>query len=650
MMGRSLSLARRWAWSRCPAHRWRLLTLSLSAFLGTAALVLGLGLVGSAQRIDQRQEARRPMVTEAVGSRQPGELRMVLRGLVWEGVQTPVVWLDGDERSPVPPGLARLPEAGSVVVSPAVSAAGFTDETMGLRVDDAGAGTSGTIGEGGLAAESEWLIYARPASGRDLGAGGSIFSVRGFGAAPSPAWPLAIETTEPGPPQRVAALVAGALVALPVLILLSVSGSALSGLLVARFDSLARQGITRGSLLLIAAAESALITLPCALLGGTVAWVFLRSARAMPWSGHQVLQGDLSVPLSVTLACVLVVVLAGAVGATAAVGRSPRAATGQTALVLSDLATGGLAVAALVMLASRQLQSHEGLLGGLVLAAGTIALAVPSVVRRVGTRERLVTTPHAWLAARRVAHDPIGLTRPAGVLASLMLAVLAFTGIQGQLARPVTDGAEAAPRAAAVSIGWRDPVPTDADFLREVAQDAGATLQVDPESDGTRYVEVRGDADAVRAVVEAAQSSLPAANVFDPAAPLDRRHDASWYLPWGLLAGLVLGGAAITAFGSRALALLREDDDLVRAGLSPADVRRVQGTVLTCTAAAALVLGGGVGVLFLWCADAVELTMTSLGAVVTETVLVTSMTGAAIWVIRRWAGTGGAGRGASSRT
>lgn len=637
MIGRSFALARRWAWSPAQTHRWRRTTLSLSALVAAASLVLGWSYLAGAGRIDQHQEDRRPMVVEATGSRPAGELRLVLRGLVWHGVQTPVVWLDGDGDSPVPPGLSRLPRPGSVIVSPAVRSAGFGNQTMGLPLDDVGTGTAGTIGDQGLATRSEWLIYARPSPGRSLGSGGSIYTVRGFADQDGTSWPLAFETSEPGPSRKTAWLVVGLLVLLPVLTLLVTAGGAMSGLLESRFDALERQGLRHVDIARVAVIESACISALPALSGSVLAWVVTRSTNEIPLSGLVLLPGDLTVSPFVIIPTTLAVVAVGALGSLGSTWRGARQEFGISRgrwLVVSRVSVVGLLCAVAALLASRMLHSPTVLLGALALAAVCMSAAVPSLVHRISPPHERESSPHTWLAVRRVAHNPKGLARPAGVLATLILCLLSFTGLQGQLASiplPESTSAEFP-----VTVGWRQPLPEDLDLVRRAADHEGLSLTVLPGTPGVQDVKVQGAKPEVDAMVQSIASSLPALNVTDPTAILTERHDAFWYLPWGILATSLFVAASLLAFGNRALAQLREDDDLARAGLDTTDIIRVKRVLLAYPAAVAIALGSGVGLLFLWCAESVQLTVTSLGLVSVEVVTVSAMTAAMIRLLERW--------------
>ncbi|WP_252974574.1 FtsX-like permease family protein [Janibacter melonis] len=629
-------LASRWAWSRSPDHRWRLFTLSASTLVCALMLVLGAGYVIASRAVDGRQEARRPMVVEAEGDRQVGELRIVLRGLVWEGVQTPVIWLDGDEKSPVPPGLSRLPDPGTVVVSPALRTAGFSDKTAGFRLGDAGSGPRGAIGDAGLATKTEWLVYARPPAGRTLGSGGALYDVVGFGSSTSSGWPLLVETTEPAPSQRVAELVAGLLVLLPVLTTMVVAGGAMSRLLHERFDALSRQGLRRADLARLALIESLVITLPCALAGGLIGWLAAAHASAIPLSGLRLMPGDLSVSVAVVGVCVLTVCSAASVGALARTriddGQGMERSSG---LRVSRAAAWGLVVAVALMLVSRQMKAPTVLLGALTLAAVTISMALPAVVALLAPAGGITASPHTGLAIRRVVFNPVGMTRPAAAVAALLLCLLAFVGYQGRfMESPGASG----PAEAVVTIGWRDAQVNDLERLESAARDLDVVV-VRRDSDrgeGVTEIEVRGPVEGVDAMEERANALLPAVNVRDPAASLTARHDVFWYLPWGLVAGVLLTTAALVAFGNRAQSLFRDDEDLARAGLTPRDIQQVQQAELAIPSAVAIVTGSFVGSVFLWCADAVELSASSLGLVLVQIALVAGATTGAGALARRW--------------
>lgn len=240
-------------WDR--QHAWRAVVVSVAVFLSSFCLLVTLACVKAASEAGDRTTARTPMVIDT-SDRVADGLTMVERGPIWHGYQVPVVWLEpGESSTLVPPGLRKIPDPGTVAISPGLEAAGFRKDSLGLTVGDAGSGERGTIGLEGLGSASEFLVYARPAVGRQLGSDGVRYTIKSFGIPPGfsrsadpsrEAFPWRLETDPPAPSPLREGLTVGLLIALPCFMLLWAAGGALSGTRDARLRALERLGIGRG--------------------------------------------------------------------------------------------------------------------------------------------------------------------------------------------------------------------------------------------------------------------------------------------------------------------------------------------------------------------------------------------------------------------
>ncbi len=656
-------LAVRVAWSVDRSQRWRQFSLALATVVSVTAMMLGAGVVAVSQSASERVLARTPSIDFASTS---SPIHAVVRGGFLDGRQFPVLWIEPQtDDAPLPPGLTRLPEPGTYVVSPALAAAGVAD-ALGWVTSSAGDGDDGAIGADGLASPSEWYAYARPAEGRTLGAGGALAPVSGFGVADENAPQVAVET-DPIIPTRPAALFASLwLLVIPGLLIMVPAASSGSALRAHRARVLFLLGSRPGELAALGALEAAALVLPFAVIGVAACSALAPHVGLVPVAGIAVNGGDLSVPmwqrLVIVLACVGVAATVGALlqrpGDATARGPARRRVRWTSAIPL------WLAVAGIVM--SRLFTRPANvaiLLVTLVATTLALPLALPWLVRRAGASLTRLRGVGPWLAGRRLATDARGLSRPAATVALLVFVLGAGSGLYLQMT------ATSPPTGAGVyDVGWRGPQVGDFATIRDAFPQASVGYQAvdgtltfescpelarafpgngcgDPGSvvalaqdalsvgvDIGAVVEATGD-DVVASSavvlappgtidlgdVQAAASGLPAANVApsgDIAMPPP--YVAQWFAAALVAAALLLGAAATIAFGNRVLAVADEDRVLLSLGAGPMTVRSVQRWSLAAPVAVAIPAAGGAAIVFTWAASTADLAVTATGVIALE--------------------------------
>ncbi|KMM44730.1 hypothetical protein CWIS_14615 [Cellulomonas sp. A375-1] len=663
------------AWSVDRSQRWRQFSLALATLVSVTAMMLGAGIVSGSQSSAERVLARTPSIDFASTA---SPIHAVVRGGFLDGRQFPVLWVEPQvDDAPLPPGLTRLPEPGTYVVSPALAAAGVAD-ALGWAMSSAGSGVDGAIGTEGLASPSELYAYARPAEGRTLGAGGALAPVSGFGVADETAPQVAVET-DAIIPSRPAALFASLwLLVIPGLLIMVPAASSGSGLRAHRGRVLFLLGARPAELVALGALEAAALVLPVAVMGVVACAILAPHVGFVPVAGIEVNAGDLGVPawqqLVIVLACVGVAATVGALlqrpGDATARGPARRRVMWVSAIPL------WLAVAGIVM--SRLFTRPANvaiLLVTLVATTLALPLALPWLVRRAGAPLSRLSGVGPWLAGRRIAADARGLSRPAATVALLVFVLGAGSGLYLQMTAtsPPTG-------AGSFEVGWRGPQVGDFATIRDALPQASVGYQAD---DGTLTFEscpelarafpgnecgdpgdlvalaqdalsVRVDIGAVDEAtgddvvantavvlappgdidlddVQAAASSLPAANVA-PSGDITMLppYIAQWFAAALVAAALLLGAAATIAFGNRVLSVADEDRALLSLGAGPMTVRSVQRWSLAAPVAIAIPAAGGAAIVFTWAASTADLAVTATGVIALECAAAAAMSAAVL--------------------
>ena len=435
--------------------RWRLIGVAAAAFLLAAGLTGTMGVVSATLQAQARTAALLPILTD-----EPDETIALARifGPIVEDRQFPMVWLQpGPVPGPPPPGLRDWPEPGTAVVSPGLVHAGYDAQALGFEPSTAGAAGDAVIGPEGVATLTQWLVYAAPAPGRDLGSTGNVTRISGFG--PRPDEPRAAVLTDEESPSPAQAVGLVGLV-LPALLLLAWSAvRADERLRWARAHRLARLGLSRREVRLVAAAEVAGPALPAAVAGAVAAAVGLSQVSAIPLVPLVWVPGDLSAgALAAAAAAAVSVALMLAMALPPAKVVTGRTTPPHVVSLLPLLA--GLAL--MVVARSPGARSPELMLAAMLVVLVSIPLALPWLVRRVAPLSARAADSRIWLASRRLAHQPGPLARPAAVLGSLVFLLGALTGITTAIATQQQIPAE---DTAVVLLEWADPRPGDEQAL-----------------------------------------------------------------------------------------------------------------------------------------------------------------------------------------
>lgn len=656
-VGFAAGLAWRLARTRDPQHRWRQVLVAVGAFVATLVLLTGLSAVAAAHRADARQAERRPL---AVADTSVG-LKTALRGPVWHGRQIPVLWIEPSHgESPIPPGLSRLPRPGMVAISQGLRDDGFPSDPIGFTIDRAGTGPDGTIGRDGSSTSTEYLIYARPPAGRSLGQGGVLMSIVGFGdkAPHGRTFALSFETVQPHPPALRELVTSGFLFVLPAFALAITTARAMSPTIARRSRGLRRLGVRLAVVRLIVALETAIIALPGAALALLVHAAVSRRTDGIPGAGVRYWSGDLALPIVLAVLaalCVSLVQLSASLPAMAP-NPSPRNHGRGEPWIGSVLAlpSGALALGVLLVIVSRAQSSVRLLVVGLLAAVlglgSSVRQLTSAVARALGGSQKAAT----WLAAARLRYGPLGLSRPATLVAILVLVTLAWTGVQ---ARALHATLEQGPTTTGFTLSWRGPAVDDLARLRssvpgeriwpmdlenrvlvpdcaaarELAgvscasnrlstKDAealrsrlGYEVRIEPSaqqlviSEGSTRVFVVGRSSSPGELEAVANGFLPGVSL-ESALTLGPPQQLRWVVPGGVAATTLALLSFLLAFGNRLLSLIGTDRGLLRAGLSQTDVRDVQRIEAFLPMLVAVILGGVVGGAFLWAGTGLELT------------------------------------------
>lgn len=659
-------LALRLAFSADPRQRWRQACVIAGSFLAVTLLAGWLALLGFAGAAQDRRGARQPIVAADASD---ALLRMVVRAETWHDRQFPVIWIEPagrGEAAAVPPGLTALPEPGTFAVSPGLIRSGAV-AGLGMPCSDGGSGPGGVIGPDGLAADSEWLAYARPPTGRSLGDGGALVS--GFGQRDG-SMSVRFETEDPAPGTTWVTTVGGWLLAAPALAVIAACSAALSPLRRARAATLHRLGLPGPAV----AAVGALETASLALAGGACAaavWALIAPRIAdLPLTGLRLPNGALALGWSALALIVAGVVCAFAAASAAGIGSATAVPASHSPLSRWRIAP--LAAAPTMMLAARGIGGATGLaLLVASLVAGMLALpwtlpVLASWLGRVMGRSR---RPALWLAGRRLMHSPVALGRPAVALGALVFVVGALSGIDARLGADDPPGRPGIP----TRLDWRDSrsgdvaelrsrlpagyvialidsgaqpaivfascadaqraiaagdAPCDGSALSPAAGDriermVGLAPRLDPAATapdgGAGSVVVFGEGPANEArsrIWSVANATLPAVNLSamgstPVASPLER----GWIRGAGAAGALVMLAVLLQSFADRVLSLGGQDRALRRAGLADRQIAAVRRWTLIGPSTTAVAVGTALALMFNWAGNDVDLALPVTGGI-----------------------------------
>lgn len=459
-----LRLATGLARSKAPEHRWRRLAVPLSALLFMGLVLTATSVVVMTERQNDRNAGRLPAIASSAA---PTDLFMRLGGDRWRGRRIALAWIEPATPggTPVlPPGVARFPEPGQAVVSPALARL--------LASDPAGArryGQPAVIGDEGIETGGELVAYVRPPPGRSIGeeasavrlqdgrfvGTGPVARVSGFGGRSG------LFLGDSTSASHVAQAVFG-LLCVPGLIVLMIGLSAASRVRDHRFQVLAAMGAPRRTLRAIAALESLVLAVP-ALLGAAAVWaVIMPRVDALPFLDYRLVRGDLAIPPWLLVAELIVATALCAGGSAAAVGvRRPRTAprpVGDRG-TLSPFAfvplTGALMAFAAAGATGGDAAPRLNLVGITLVIAGT-PLVLPALLRVAGASVSRSKSAALSLAGSAMTWDPRRLARPFTGLGALLVVALVAIGYttlmthsgEGRLSRAGLN---------TVSVEWHEP-------------------------------------------------------------------------------------------------------------------------------------------------------------------------------------------------
>lgn len=467
MLRTAVRMAARIAFARGWRARWRKFSVVSAALIGAVALLFSTGLVRASLTADEVRLARAPFVVDqGVVGPLPAPLHVSMRPLTPNtgASQFTILWLEPGEADsgplPLPPGLARLPEPGTMVVSPALAQSGLTAEALGSQPSVAGTGPGGLIGREGLVTSDERLAYARPAPGRTLGADEGVQRITGFGN-PNPGFRFDFESviSFPDPLTFIAALVS--LIVVPTLLLMIGGARALSEIRQRRMQTLLRLGVTPTPIRLVLGLETAMLALPGCLAGLAVYAVTAPHVGRLPPSDVVLHPGAVTMPW--LLALVVALVPAVWMGTCGAAGRLARKPSRHKAVRLWHAlpAAAGFWLMASNMVSTYDLdRARANLYLGLLLAIVGLPLALPIVARTIGGLLSHSRAASMWLVGKRLRFDPVALARPAGVIAVLVLLAGSTLAIYGRMI--LIEPEQLVPwRTAPLVINWRGEQPDD---------------------------------------------------------------------------------------------------------------------------------------------------------------------------------------------
>lgn len=634
-------VARGLALSKQPQHRWRQFSLAVGGFFAALAVLAGLGVTHAGMIAGAHAQSRHPAVAE-----QPGDvvrLHLSARAVVLPDVgQVPVVWLEPKEghqgsTEVIPPGLDALPAPGEAVLSPGLLARGISAEDLGFV-----SAQQQTIHDAGLISRSEGFIYARPALDRTLGEEGAVIPLVGY--VPSQA-AVPLETITDVP--LILGAVSGAawMLWVPALYLLAGSARAQSMVREERARVLWSLGVAPRAIRAVVALETILVTAAGALPALLLWQGWGRHLTELPLNDAVLLPGAMRTPWWWSVLAALIVCGAAALLAlTQPVLPRPlkqRLRRGNR----WGLVPFGLAV--LLMGLSPLALGPTGLwllFAGLFLTLLSLPLAVPSLTRFVTPQLSRLDHPSVWLAGRRLALRTRTLTRPAVVVAALVFVAGSAYALLAGMGQGVIEPMSGERNVWTVS--WRDPQAGDFEIIQsrapqDVAVAALQPLREDPvgeempESMGTLYfdgcAEVTQTLGSGTACTQGSKafgydivSAIPKTDPVEPfyqvliSAPrtwteLDllplfegfpapnasqlqgdsefMHPGVDWMSTGWAAATLLLILAMAREIGDRSRSAVREDDVLVRAGLSPREAARTSGTAVLLPVLVALPLG-----------------------------------------------------------
>ena len=478
------------AWNRSPEHRWRQVSVLVSALVFMLLVLAGTSIVTMIMRESERAAAR---VGHVATSHASTDLFLMHRSDKFGQESIAVVWIEPaspDVEAVLPRGVEKLPAPGQAVVSPALDRLAARHPELASRYPD-----RAVLDWRGVRSGGELIAYVRPQPGRRLGGEESAVEVRngqiigegpvvrvsGFGALHENTIPFRVGDPSPVP---IGAVLGGvlALLVVPAFIVLAVGVSAASGVRDHRFAVLRSIGVRGRTISALAVMETLVLATP-GLVGAVALWGLVSPRLStVPLVGYEVVPGDLGLPwwrLLLTLlvaagvtAALAVVAAAGVTGPRAA---SPRPTARRHGFARVRFVPLAVAVTAFVLgRLDAGYRAADYYLVGTISAVAAVPSVAPGLLRPVGAfLARSRSIPPA-VAGRTLQWDPARTALPFVGGAALLVVVLAGIGYV-TLNRDTDDPVIPPGAIPAVIAEWRDPQPGD---VTRLADAVGAGLAV----------------------------------------------------------------------------------------------------------------------------------------------------------------------------
>jgi len=463
------------ALNRAPEHRWRRISVPVSAMLFMLSLLAATSIVLLVMREDGRDTARTAVLARAQSET---DLFVLLRPDDWRGRSILVAWVEpaaARAETILPPGVAKLPAAGQTVVSPALDRLAAEHPDLAARYPN-----RIVIGPQGVRSGGELFAYARPPAGRSLGPPGAAIRVESgrivgdgpvlrigrFGSPGAVAGFVRFGEAQSAPLGAVLGGLFGVLV-IPGVLILGIGAAAASELRSRRLGILRALGARTRTVTVLSVLEALVLAAP-GLFAVTVVWAVLGPRLStVPLVGYEVAPGDLGLPwwLAVGVLGAGIAVTALVAGLLAAASRRPgarpRPAAGRQRL--SALRVAPLALAAAAFTLGKSIGGYreaDFYLLGMVAAVIGVPAIIPVLLRALGGVLGRVRSTSVAIAGRSMEWDPARAARPFIGLAALLFLVLTGTGYI-TLSRDTDKPNLATGNTQAVTVQWQDPEPGD---------------------------------------------------------------------------------------------------------------------------------------------------------------------------------------------
>ncbi len=422
--------------------KFRLAALCLVGTLATAAVLLA----ASASTVRSTEQHRSAAMTGVLSDApKTSDLLVLTTTKRIEGHRIDVSYIEAlSEDSARPIGVDQLPPVGAAVVSPALDRMLESDRRLAARFS-----VTDTIRPEGVVSGSQLLAYVRVSPGTlsqdgadilravdgDYAGLGPVARIKSFGPADPgevAIWGTGLSDTQLEPTHVQAVWI---LAVCPSLVLLWVGLGISSEPRTRRLALLQFLGVPRRDRILISTVES-LIPLVAGVAIACAAWIWIgNQSWLFAGADYQVFPGDGSVSAGLLLGVAAAVTgVATAIATTTAVlakgPRGTRPVREQSGLTRWAGLPAGLSVGLLVAATTTTPSDLTGLmaLAGSALAAVSVPLLVPGILRSVGRTIARAQSPASFLTGRFMGFDPVSSARPFAGMATLIVLAVSAAG------------------------------------------------------------------------------------------------------------------------------------------------------------------------------------------------------------------------------